>query len=43
MVFLTFRHGLRAGEIVDLRCQIDFKSAALHVRRLKSGTPSSHP
>jgi integrase len=44
MMLLAFRHGLRAGEIVDLRWdQIDFKAAALHVRRLKNGTPSTHP
>jgi type 1 fimbriae regulatory protein FimB/type 1 fimbriae regulatory protein FimE len=44
MVLLAFRHGLRPGEIVDLRWnQIDFKAATLHVRRLKNGTPSSHP
>ena len=30
--------------MVDLRWdQIDFKTATLHVRRLKNGTPSSHP
>ena len=44
MVLLAFRHGLRPGEIVDLRWdQVDFKGATLHVRRLKNGTPSSHP
>jgi integrase len=44
MVLLTYRHGLRAAEVVDLRWdQIDFKAAALHVRRLKNGTPSTHP
>src|SRR5215472_10934823 len=44
MMLLAFRHGLRAGEIVDLRWdQIDFKVATLHVRRLKNGTPSTHP
>jgi integrase len=44
MVLLAFRHGLRPGEIVDLRWdQVDFKSANLHVRRLKNGTPSTHP
>jgi len=42
MVPLAFRHGLRPGEIVDLRWdQIDFKGATLHVRRLKNGTPST--
>jgi type 1 fimbriae regulatory protein FimB/type 1 fimbriae regulatory protein FimE len=44
MVLLAFRHGLRAGEVVDLRWdQVDFKTASLHVRRLKNGTPSTHP
>jgi Phage integrase family len=41
MVLLAFRHALRAAEIVDLRWdQIDFNSAVLHVRRVKSGTPT---
>jgi integrase len=44
MVLLAFRHGLRAGEVVDLRWdQIDFKAATLHVRRLKNGIPTTHP
>jgi integrase len=44
MTLLAFRHGLRAGEVCDLRWeQIDFKTATLHVRRLKNGTPSTHP
>src|SRR5690348_281459 len=44
MVLLAFRHGLRAGEVVDLRWdQVDFKTASLPVRRLKNGTPSTHP
>ena len=44
MVLLAFRHGLRAGEVCDLRWeQVDFKTASLHVRRLKNGTPSTHP
>jgi integrase len=44
MVLLTYRHGLRASEVVDLRWeQVDFKSASLHVRRVKNGTPSTHP
>ena len=41
---LAFRHGLRAAEVCDLRWeQVDFKTASLHVRRLKNGTPSTHP
>ena len=44
MVLLAYRHGLRAAEVVDLRWeQIDFKTASLHVRRVKNGTPSTHP
>ena len=45
MILVAFRHGLRAAELVDLRWnQVDFgRNAALHVRRAKSGTPSTHP
>ena len=44
MILLAFRHGLRAGEVCDLRWeQVDFKAAALHVRRTKGGTPATHP
>ena len=44
MIFLAFRHGLRAAEVCDLRWeQVDFKSAELHVRRIKGGRPGTHP
>jgi type 1 fimbriae regulatory protein FimB/type 1 fimbriae regulatory protein FimE len=45
MILVAFRHGLRAAELVDLRWnQIDFgRNAALHVRRVKNGTASTHP
>jgi len=44
MVLVAYRHGLRASELVDLRWeQIDFRNAILHVRRVKQGTPSTHP
>ncbi len=44
MILLTFRHGLRAAEICDLRWeQVDYKTATLHVRRRKNGTPATHP
>jgi site-specific recombinase XerD len=44
MILLAYRHGLRASELVDLRWdQFDFARAVLHVRRVKSGTPSTHP
>jgi type 1 fimbriae regulatory protein FimB/type 1 fimbriae regulatory protein FimE len=44
MILLAFRHGLRASELLDLRWdQVDFTQAVLHVRRVKSGTPGTHP
>ena len=44
MGLVAYRHGLRAAELVDLRWdQVDFKTATLHVRRVKQGTPSTHP
>jgi integrase len=44
MILLTYRHGFRAAELVDLRWdQIDFGRATLAVRRAKRGTPSTHP
>ena len=36
--------GLRVSELVDLRWdQVEFATAALHVRRVKQGTPATHP
>ena len=44
MLLVAFRHGLRASEVCDLRWdQVDFNGAVLHVRKVKSGTPSTHP
>jgi integrase len=44
MVLVAYRHGFRPAELVDLRWdQIDFASGTLHVRRVKRGTPSTHP
>jgi site-specific recombinase XerD len=44
MITLSFHHGLRAAEVVDLRWdQVSFETAVLHVRRVKRGTPSTHP
>jgi site-specific recombinase XerD len=44
MILVAYRHGLRVSELVDLRWdQVDFRTAALHVRRVKQGTPSTHP
>lgn len=44
MILTTYRHGLRAAEVCDLRWdQVDFAAATLHVRRVKQGSPSVHP
>ncbi len=44
MILLAFTHGLRVSELIDLRWeQIDFNTAMLHVRRVKQGTPATHP
>ena len=44
MVLVAYRHGLRVSELVDLRWdQVDFRTATLHVRRVKRGTPSNQP
>jgi integrase len=44
MALAAFRHGLRVSELVDLRWdQVDFTAATMHVRRVKRGTPSTHP
>ena len=44
MILVAFRHGFRASELVDLRWdQIDFNAANMHVRRVKKGSPSTHP
>jgi integrase len=44
MILVAYRHGLRVSELVDLRWdQVDFRTATLHVRRVKQGTPSTHP
>ena len=44
MVLVAFRHGLRASQLVDLRWdQVDLEHALLHVRRLKNGSPATHP
>lgn len=44
MILVAYRHGLRAAELVDLRWeQVEFGLATLHVRRVKRGTPSTHP
>jgi integrase len=44
MVLLAYRHGLRASELCDLRWdQCDFSTASIHIRRVKKGTPATHP
>jgi integrase len=44
MILVAYRHGLRVSELVDLRWdQIDFDTATLAVRRVKRGSPSTHP
>ena len=44
MVLVCYRHGLRASELTDLRWdQVDFRTATLLVRRVKQGSPSTHP
>jgi integrase len=44
MILLAFRHGLRVAELVSLEwSQVDFATATLHVRRVKRGTPATHP
>ena len=44
MILVAYRHGLRASELADLRWdQVDFGTATLHVRRVKQGSPSTHP
>jgi type 1 fimbriae regulatory protein FimB/type 1 fimbriae regulatory protein FimE len=44
MILVAYRHGLRASELTDLRWdQVDFASANLHIRRVKQGSPSTHP
>ena len=44
IILAAYRHGLRAAELVDLRWdQVEFTSGTLHVRRVKRGTPSTHP
>ena len=44
MILVAYRHGLRASELTDLRWdQVDFRTATLHVRRVKQGNASTHP
>jgi type 1 fimbriae regulatory protein FimB/type 1 fimbriae regulatory protein FimE len=44
MILVSYRHGLRVGELVSLRWdQVDFTEAVLRVTRSKNGTASNHP
>ena len=44
MILVAYRHGLRVSELLDLRWdQVEFRTSSLHVRRVKQGTPSTHP
>lgn len=43
LILMTYRHGLRAGEAIDLKWdQVDLDRARLHVNRLKNGDASVH-
>ncbi len=44
LILLAYRHGLRVGELVDLKWeQFDFKRSEAHINRMKNGTPAIHP
>jgi hypothetical protein len=41
MILMACRHGFRSSELIDLRSVIDFDRAALAVRWVKQGSPST--
>jgi len=44
LILLSYRHGLRVGELVALRWDsVDLDAGTLHVNRMKNGTPGVHP
>ena len=44
LILIAYRHGLRVSELIALRWdQVDLRAGALHVNRLKNGSPSVHP
>ena len=44
LILLTYRHGLRVTELVNLRLQqVNLKTGHIHINRLKGSRPSVHP
>lgn len=44
MIMVGAAHGLRVSELVKLRWdQVDLEGEVLHIKRLKRGTPTTHP
>ena len=44
LILLAYRHGLRVGELVELRWeQVDLQRGTLHVNRKKNGDSATHP
>jgi type 1 fimbriae regulatory protein FimB/type 1 fimbriae regulatory protein FimE len=44
LILVAYRHGLRVSELIALRWdQVDLKQGHFHIKRLKQGTPSTHP
>jgi len=44
LVLLAYRHGLRVEELASLRwSQIDLDGQTIHINRVKSGKPATHP
>ena len=44
LILLAYRHGLRVGELVELRWeQVDLQRGTLHVNRKKGGDAATHP
>jgi integrase len=44
MILVASRHGLRVSELIDLRWdQVNFDCAEMHIRRVKQGSPATHP